>query len=144
MREILFRGKRKATGTWIEGYYSVDTFKTLAYIQQSGECVAYSVEPSTVGQYTGLTDKNDKKVFEWDIISAHLDDDFPEDETRFVVVWHECGFYGLSTSEIYGADGESSYFENSLYDSDVLNEDFVKQFEVIGNICDNPELLKGN
>lgn len=117
MREILFRGK-DIVGNWHSGL--------LAHIGNSwyisnkaGIATAYEVIPETVGQYTGLTDKNGKKIFENDIVKI-------KGKTRFI-------FYG------------SSGFRHTNYGeyADTLEKVFtVVDCEVIGNIHDNLELLK--
>lgn len=131
MREILFRGKDQRTGKWHIGYYAVriDRFCNMQteIMQTDGSRVA--VDWESVGQFSGLFDKNGVKIFEGDIISAHLDEDFPEDETRLEVVYKDYGFLGrnLNFSGFY----------------DTIEPEFAKQFEVIGNIFDDPELLNG-
>jgi uncharacterized phage protein (TIGR01671 family) len=140
MREIIFRGKRKDNGEWVEGYYArkgvdKDTFKHFICVMTfnvNGNTYSsmfyltdIEVIPETVGQYTGLTDKNGTKIFEGDILSAHLDDGYPENETMLEVVWHNNGWYGKN----------GKFFDD-------FDNGFEKYFEVIGNIYDNSELLK--
>lgn len=127
MREILFRGKRKDNGEWVAG--SLISFTgsqfTAIFSSPSFSC---SVDPETVGQYTGLTDKNGRKIFEGDILGGFLDEDYPENKTIVTVEWYE---YMWVTRQ-------GNYYPDSLEESDVTD-----WFEVIGNIYDNPELLKG-
>lgn len=112
----LYRGKRTLTDNmWV--YW--DGF--------SGVQPNTVIEEETICQCTGLKDKNGKLIWENDILSGHIDDEFPEDETRKRVVWHENGW---CTNEP-GCD----YYEK-LDDFDSEN------FEVIGNMIDNPELLE--
>lgn len=125
----LFREKRKDNGEWIfgnliqtdDGVYIIQNYVPQHLIKN------YEADPFTVCQCTGLEDENGKLIFENDILSGHIDDEFPEDETRKRVVWHENGW---CTNEL-GCD----YYEG-LDDFDSEN------FEVIGNIIDNPELLE--
>lgn len=112
----LYRGKRTLTDNmWV--YW--DGF--------SGVQPNTVIEEETICQCTGLKDKNGKLIWENDILLGHIDDEFPEDETRKRVVWHENGW---CTNEP-GCD----YYEK-LDDFDSEN------FEVIGNEIDNPELLE--
>ena len=122
---FLFRGKRKDNGEWVEGCL-LKRWDGL-WIFSIDEKFADLIIPSTICQCTGLKDKNGKLIFENDILSGHIDDEFPEDETRKRVVWHENGW---CTNEP-GCD----YYE-ALDDFDSEN------FEVIGNMIDNPELLE--
>lgn len=140
MREILFRGKRVDNGKWVHGFYIENELfdgrlepsiipvdeKGAALYDDDGYNIEIKVNPETVGQYTGLTDKNGKKIFEGDILSGQLDDLFPTEESIYEVVWHDYGWHIRNNSGIDTADKE-----------------WIRQyFKVIGNIYDNPELLE--
>lgn len=128
MREILFRGKSIYSDGWVEGIaFPHDDKSVTVFYPIYGGFDEIEVIPETIGQYTGLTDKNGKKIFEGDILSAHLDDAFPDEETRGCVCWHDYGWHIKIGAHL-----------------ETLEQDWVGQFlEVIGNIYDNPELLKG-
>ena len=139
MREILFRGKRKDNGEWVEGFLVIaeDTFKpdnekTCFILEADASYFGHGefsgverVIPETIGQFTGLTDKNGKKVFEGDILKT---DKFSEPNKKYIVK------YDLQFGAFIGQDRYNVYFVTFDGDSD--------QFEIIGNIHDNPELLK--
>lgn len=129
MREILFRGKRIADGKWMYGLPSYDEYGNIEEIQVwDGEDISFClVDPETICQYTGLTDKNGKKIWEGDILEGHLDDKFPEDVTREKVIWHESGW---------------KTEEPGCVDKEYLDEFDTENFEVVGNVFDNPELLE--
>ena len=128
MREILFRGKRMDNGEWITGDLVHDRrVKTnepvlcIWYFDSDGKAQQEDVEQETVGQYTGLTDKNGKKIFEGDILELDGEDGFFEveyDDDRAMFVTN--------------GDYTTFYFDN------LWNE-----VEVIGNVYDNPELMGG-
>lgn len=138
MREILFRGKRTDNNEWIEGFY-VCISGVRHYILTGNPVIDpneisienYKVIPSTVGQYTGLTDKNGKRIFEGDILSAHFDESYPDDETLLLVGNNG---YAFTLKEEYGVP---EMIDN--YDMRFFDETFV----VIDNVFNNPELLKG-
>ncbi len=139
MRENLFHGKRNDNGEWVEGYYCA--FNGVSHRIYTGyaetDCGEfypdyYEVIPETVGQYTGLTDKNGKKIFEGDIVTVPLswDGDYVMDIGRVFYSEQSCGFY--RTSRVYsGAFGSGSPAMNC-----------TDEYEVISNIYDNPELIK--
>ena len=166
MREILFRGKRLDDGEWVEG--SLISFgggekvifpsKSKVYMPVgknvfcSADC--YDVDPNTVGQFTGLTDENGKRIFEGDIIKTR------KSGPR---VKKLRGYYGYDSEgypqKIPGYDGISEYGYycqidcyakveyNAMNGGFHLNggDKFVGAIcnEVAGNIHDNPELLGG-
>ena len=125
MREILFRGKREDNGEWIaESETYIKDGDGTWLCDESNDVV--KVLPETVGQYTGLTDKNGVKIFEGDILGGYLDDNYPENQTVMEVVWCNCWW---GTKEI-GCDPDLLEWE----DGEIL--------EIVGNVFDNPELLE--
>lgn len=136
MKEILFRGKRKDNGKWVYGFYALFAsnkgLKHGIYTGAENGCVIpYAVDPETVGQFTGFTDKNGKKIFEGDIVkewSSHWKTPLKTEINIYEVVCEYLGSLHLIRKTEYG--------ENStpLYRRSVV--------EVIGNIYDNKELLK--
>ena len=135
IREILFRGKCCTTGEWVEGFLGIEVLDDYVIQQFSfdeyfaSECIdQYSVKLETVGQYTGLTDKNGKKIFEGDILEGDLEDSLdPGAKWRSEIIW---GKFGWNCKD------------NKI--SLPMDEYDIREGEVIGNIHDNPELLKGS
>lgn len=137
MREILFRGKKLGSGEWTEGNLLTSAaYPDRAWITESKTffdrqldgITFVEVTSNTVGQYTGLTDKNGVKIFEGDILESHYNDGCPEDVTIEIIVWSENG-WGI---EIPGGDLAQVYEDGKFPYS-----------TVIGNIHDKPELLEG-
>lgn len=139
MREILFRSKRLDNREWIIGHLlkyedgaarivpnNTDIFcfeKDESIIQT----IAHRVDPKTVGQYTGFVDKNGKKIFEGDVLKMNNTD-------------LKCG----AISFMRGSFCLTSIEERVIYRADIgyIEQCGVNCAEVIGNIYDNPELIK--
>ena len=132
MREILFRGKRVSNGEWVEGSLikaKAENNKDVLYLIAPFIMSAFDVQeviPETVGQYTGLTDKNGQKIFENDIVIN--DYYFEKDKTKNSII-----IYGeWNCSCCHGVFGWICDGYGDFRDDDVT---------IIGNIYDNPELL---
>nr|DAE13607.1 MAG TPA: YopX protein [Siphoviridae sp. ctVif31] len=134
MREILFKAKRIDNGKWIEGYYQkrydlLDNEEHLIFHADSHTVWEYAeVDSETLCQFTGLCDKNGNKIWENDILMAHLDEFYPEDVTYETVEWGVAGWAAHETSSIDREYGS--------VDREYLNEFDLKHFEVVGNIFD--------
>lgn len=142
MRKILFRGKRTDNGEWVCGYYVlrkrpyfkdkganfehiicdnlvIDDFNDKQFVDTIP--ITYSVDPETVGQYTGLTDTNDRKIFERDIVWYDYEEErgiiqWDNDTARFIIT---CSTFTVDFDNVYGCE-----------------------LEIVGNVYDDPELLK--
>lgn len=128
MREILFRGKTLISNEWVYGYF-VKGGTRNCIVEHLANFPKYDIDINTLGQYTGLTDKNGKKIFEGDM----LKDDWGK---IFEVIFttSSCGFM----VECISAPSE---FETGRYR---IGDVWCNTISVIGNIYDNPELLKGD
>ena len=125
-REILFRAKKADTGEWIEGlpsYCSTDGTITKLETYAPDKFGMFTIDPDTLCQYTGLTDRNGRKIFENDIVEYR--DCTTE---RYVVSWHD----------------DKACFEYQQYGCSIMNFDELSgvEVEVVGSIVDNPELLE--
>ena len=150
MREILFRGKRYSDGEWVEGSLLAwpDGSTEMCYDnpESDDESLKSIVYPETVGQYTGLTDKNGKKIFEGDVLSYDFvgegfvtgEADIPQRDI-FVVTWRDGKWDGWQMWERM-TDHEREAL--GFCDGDSINSKECRKMEVIGNIHDNPEFLE--
>ena len=133
MREILFRGKQH-NGEWVYGHFyeTIGNGKNVSRIYDGLIFKHYTVDRETVGQYTGLTDKNGKKIFEGDIIRVITFGFSAEMFITEVKFGAKSGVQGF-----YLANGRSMFYFGQK-DLTVMDDAWV-----IGNIHDNPELLNG-
>lgn len=152
MREILFRGKRVDNGEWVEGYLSksrdVDgKLKHCIDFEEKGVMCSSIVIPETVGQYTGLDDRNGDKVFEGDIVKITYNDrltrrlekeDYESYMKEFCLVEQVVFYKGAFCSKV---EIENMPLYRPL-GFDLYAKSMLKELEVIGNIHDNPELLE--
>ena len=134
MREILFKGKRADNGEWVEGYYSYSpeidkhmiTTSDLAH-PYGTNLGFYKVIPETVGQYTGLTDKNGRKIFEGDIV---------EGNSEYFTYTHPYG------KVVYDGGQYLISFDDVLEDIECLGA-WANDVKIIGNIYDKPRAAGG-
>jgi uncharacterized phage protein (TIGR01671 family) len=152
MREIKFRGKRLANGEWVYGKllakqdkaFIVEEAETSHGFKNGKELFAVEwtiaeVSPSTVGQFIGLLDKNGKEAFEGDKAKTHYKNT-QKDEYIETIVFHNGCFraeYEINyCGKMYALLGDGIYRlprDKSVY---------IDEFEIIGNIFDNPELME--
>lgn len=142
MREILFRGKRIDNGEWVEGSLLFDP--DLGYAQIMGfeywtsetgkERGGFSelIDTNTVGRYTGLKDKNGKRIFEGDVVQYDERQFGGEDAPVVCLVGFEEGGFCVH-----------HYFLNNWLRNAINGNIQLEGIEVIGNIHDNPELMEG-
>lgn len=135
MREIKFRGKRISGGEWVEGdltqYSEAMSYITVDLVENE----VYQVHTSTVGQYTGLKDKNGREIYEGDIVE--LVNTYKGMNTKTIV---EIAFIDFTFAGKWAEEySPSGYMYNPLgsYNFPIVT------IEVIGNIYENPELLVG-
>ena len=129
MREILFRGKRIFDGKWVNGfaYKQYSAAKVEEWYIRAFE-TDFLVIPETVCQFTGLIDKNGRKIFEGDIVV--FADFFNDEIHRGVVYWCDLAFWFDCTE----TEGDEGIYSLAYISANIL--------EVIGNIYDNPELME--
>lgn len=135
MREILFRGKT-ILGKWIEGdllqYLGCGKVHIVQHYRGAG---GQDVIPETVGQYTGLTDKNGTKIFEGDIVTY-------EDAIADYEGYHDNVFLNCGEVELSAWDGICFTNRQTVDMDDLYGSETMLACEVIGNIYDNPDLLR--
>ena len=136
IREVIFRGKRADNGEWIEGdllqikYYNKPIIE-CKIMPQTPVSSAYPVFSETIGQFTGLTDKNGVRIFEGDICRFKR---FNDVHVGKIIFNETTASFVMKYQSIVGAYGEKATHKMLLSVCDDI--------EVIGNIHDNPELLE--
>lgn len=128
MREILFRGKRESDGKWVYGFpkSKCDSWDDGWYSEKHWYILlptdgCYEVDPATIGQYTGLNDVNEEKIFDGDILNERKND--TTEYIEYIVVWQkEYGRFALS-------------YDNGNYCTPIISTNL---YEIVGNIYDNP------
>lgn len=121
MREIVFRGKRTDNGEWVYGDLTHSVYKIgdTCVGKYGSEIGMHQVDPATVGQYTGLTDKNGILIFEGDVVAYR-------DYGNLAVAWDDGAFQLMREDTFY----------------DMLDHYTIGVAVVVGNIHDNPELME--
>lgn len=138
MRTIEFRGKRIDGEGWVYGYVDATMYKDIVVIHT--ETGTFGVDPETVGQFTGLYDKNGKEIYEGDILKNNI-----SNIPFGVVTWHHDGYFFIDIEF-----GKYPIRTNFRPLGEMLNVKLgygnvkVVTFEVIGNVYDNMELLTQN
>ena len=147
MREIKFRAKQINDNNWISGYGVIigNGFCAIPYVVRGNtydwKLTTITCDINTLGQYTGLKDKNGKEIYEGDILRSN---EYPfncdgVDNYYAEIVWADnvCGFYRVTHKKPNSTVRGISHGNWSP-----LVEEDIKSFEIIGNIYDTPELIK--
>ena len=141
MREILFRAKRVDNGEWVEGYLFDDGFSEPKHYFVGGIVVEpyigtaddywnitgidfCEIDPETLCQFTGMMDKNGKRIWEDDIVKHEISD------TLGTVKWYQEDYVGWCVDDV-------------MIDEQQFTDEMWNECEVVGDIFDTPELLKG-
>lgn len=142
MREILFRGKRTDCGEWVEGdliqAFRGNQLSVCSIMPYTPTAYCWKVDPETVGQFTGLTDKNGKRIFEGDIVKGIA----YSVERIGVIVWiDEIASFGV---RYFKSQNPTTWENSSILRCASMGKTDEFAAEIIGNIHDSPELLEGD
>ena len=142
MTEALYRGKRTDNGAWIEGWYIFDMVRDIAWIvravlngENNPEFYYAEVDPETVAPWSGMSDKDGKRIFRDDIL-AQIDRRNPKNTRHCIVKYGE--FNCSCCNGVYGwtLDGQCADIRD--FEGDMWSP----RYKVVGNIHDNPELIE--
>lgn len=141
MRDILFRGRRRDNGAWIYGdlrHWHNGEIAIVGLTNTTNSIAGYEVDHATVGQFTGITDKNGKNIFDGDVVEVRTQDtgELRRAEIRF-------GEFADINSDEECYIGFYIAFDGVTTTAYQLKE-YTNFVEIIGNIHDNPELLEGS
>lgn len=125
MREIKFRGKDKKNGKWLYGNVQIPKPPFDKYFMWDENGIQCQVDEDTIGQFTGLKDKDGHDIYEGDILKASW-------KVELCVVWYS------ETTASFMVD----YIPNDNW-TDTLGEYTTSELKIIGNVHDNPELIEG-
>lgn len=152
MREYIFQGKSKETGEWVEGYYvKAEKLDKSGHehfiIEENAEGGSHLVHPESVGQWTGMCDKNGKKIFEGDIVRTQPCSDRPY--SKRAKFKEHIGAVKYHIRHFKNRFHEQDYEANWIVDIKDMGEyrcyDWSMFFkcEVIGTVFENADLLEG-
>lgn len=131
-REILFRGKIDKNDNWVYGSLNNTDpqFPEIMYCDKNWNVHSHLIKPETIGQFTGLIDKNGTKIFEGDICKYY----------------NQIDYDGICVIENWNTSFVANWIGGTIKAHHLITSMFYlscgKEFEVIGNIYDNPELLE--
>ena len=120
-------------GYWVEGYYYEDLQdgEWCSWIKECNDITHYKVDKNTLGQFTGLLDKNGDEICEGDVLAYTK-----YDRTKILLVEYKYGAFGYTYIDEFHALSGNPNFSFGTFGADA-------DFEIVGNIHDSPELLKG-
>lgn len=140
----LYRGKRKDNGEWVKGYYACIAGNNMILtgkIDITNRVIgaeAFELIPNTIGEFSGITDKNENKIFEGDIVKI-IESGYGNDVHYGKVVFLD-GCFVIEYNPYIMI--RKRFIEKQTFQDGNANITVTYKYEVVGNICDNPELLK--
>ena len=153
-REIKFRAKivmdikpfAMKKGHWVEGYYYEDLQdgEWSSWIQECNDIIHYKVDKDTLGQFTGLLDKNGKEIYEGDIVKNKEIGGYGFENVGVVKYYENDSRFAIDTTSTYKFTKRVLFTEGECsFNDGYCTIKYTNEYYVIGNIHDNPELLKG-